>query len=30
MTFENVKAAKIGNGIIFQIEMTAKEFLVQK
>ena len=31
MTFENAKVAKIGKGIFFfQIELTAKEFLVQK
>jgi len=26
MTFENAKIAKIGKGVFFQIELTAKEF----
>jgi len=31
MTFENAKVAKkIGKGVFFQIELTAKEFLIQK
>jgi len=30
MTFENAEVTKIGKEVFFQIEMTAKEFLVQK
>jgi len=30
MTFQNAKVAKIEKGDIFQIEMTAKEYFVQK
>jgi len=30
VTFENAKVAKIGKGVFFQIELTAKGFLIQK
>jgi len=30
VTFENAKDTEIGKGIFFQIELTAKEFLIQK